>query len=186
MKIFKYVPIFYFFPISLWNISSQGPLLLCLLCIFGSLIFYKYQEQQKRSVKWSVPFKLFKLYNIYYIYICTIYIYMHAKSLQYCLTLCNLTDYSPPGSSLHGSLQARILELVAMPSFSRSSWPRDQTYNSYGSCIAGRFFTTEPPGKPHKYRHICFLVAQIKRICLQLWDLGLIPELEKSPGEGNE
>ena len=46
---------------------------------------------------------------------------MYAKSLQYCLTLCNLTDSSPPGSSLHGSLQARILELVATPSFSRSS-----------------------------------------------------------------
>jgi len=41
--------------------------------------------------------------------------------------------------------QAKILEQVAI-SFSRgSSWPRDQTYLS---CIAGRFFTTVPPGKP--------------------------------------
>ena len=46
---------------------------------------------------------------------------MHAKSLQSCMTLCNPMDYSPPGSSLHGTLQARILELVAMPSSSRSS-----------------------------------------------------------------
>ena len=47
---------------------------------------------------------------------------------------------SPPGSSVHGILQARILEWVAM-SFSRgSSWPRDWTWVS---CIAGRVFTVQ-------------------------------------------
>ena len=47
-------------------------------------------------------------------------------------------DCSLPGSSVHGILQARILEWVAM-SFSReSSWPRDRTQVSH---IAGRFFT---------------------------------------------
>ena len=40
---------------------------------------------------------------------------MHAKSLQSCPTLCNPMDCSPPGSSVHGLLQARILEWVAMP-----------------------------------------------------------------------
>ena len=35
---------------------------------------------------------------------------MHAQSLQSCLTLCNPMDCSPPGSSVHGILQARILE----------------------------------------------------------------------------
>ena len=44
---------------------------------------------------------------------------------QSCLTLCNPMDCSPPGSSVHGILQARILEWAAI-SFSRgSSWPRD-------------------------------------------------------------
>ena len=38
-----------------------------------------------------------------------------AKSLQSCLTLCDSMDCSPPGSSVHGVLQARILEWVAMP-----------------------------------------------------------------------
>ena len=52
---------------------------------------------------------------------------VRAKSLQLCLTLCNPMDCSPPGSSVHGVLQARILEWVAMPSSSRSSQPRDQT-----------------------------------------------------------
>ena len=41
---------------------------------------------------------------------------MHAKSLQSSPTLCDPVDCSPPGSSVHGILQARILEWVAMPS----------------------------------------------------------------------
>ena len=57
---------------------------------------------------------------------------------QSCLTLCNPMDRSLPGSSVHGILQARILEWVAMPSSRRSSQPRDGTWVS---CIADRFFT---------------------------------------------
>ena len=65
---------------------------------------------------------------------------------QLCLTLCDPMDCSPQGSSVHGISQARILEWVAI-SFSRgSSWPMDQTCVS---CIAGRFFTTEPPGNSY-------------------------------------
>ena len=44
-----------------------------------------------------------------------------------CLTLCDPMDCTPPDSSVHGILQARILEWVAMPSSKGSSWPRDQT-----------------------------------------------------------
>ena len=44
-----------------------------------------------------------------------------AKSLQSCLTLCDPMDRSSPGSPVHGILQARILEWVAMPSFRGSS-----------------------------------------------------------------
>ena len=73
---------------------------------------------------------------------------VHAQLLQSCPTLCNPMDCSLPGSSVRGILQARILEWVAM-SFSRGfSQPRDWTCISWGSCIAGRFFTTEPPRKP--------------------------------------
>ena len=46
---------------------------------------------------------------------------MRTNSLQSCPTLCNAIDYSPPGSSVHGLLQARILEWVAMPSSRGSS-----------------------------------------------------------------
>ena len=49
---------------------------------------------------------------------------MHAKSLQSCMTR-DLMDCSPPGSSVHGILQASILEWVAMPSSRGSSRPRD-------------------------------------------------------------
>ena len=63
-----------------------------------------------------------------------------AKLLQSCPALCYPMDCSPPGSSVHGILQARILEWVAM-SFSRGSyWPRARTHISCVSCII--FFTT--------------------------------------------
>ena len=52
-------------------------------------------------------------------------------------------DCSPPGSSVHGILQARILEWVAMPSSRGFSWSRDWAHVSCGSCTAGGFFTTE-------------------------------------------
>ena len=73
---------------------------------------------------------------------------MHAQSLQLFLILCDPMNCSPPGSSFHGIYQARMLELVAMPSSRGSSWSRDRTYISCSSCTAGRFFTTEPLGKP--------------------------------------
>ena len=57
---------------------------------------------------------------------------------QLCPTLWDPVDYGLPGSSIHGILQARILEWVAI-SFSReSSQPRDRIWVS---CIAGKHFT---------------------------------------------
>ena len=56
-----------------------------------------------------------------------------AKSLQSCLTLCNLLDCSPPGSSVRGILQARILKWVLIPFSRESSQPRDQIHVSYVS-----------------------------------------------------
>ena len=54
-------------------------------------------------------------------------------------------DCNPPGSSVRGILQARILEWVASPFSRGSSWPRNRTHIS---CTAGGFFTTEPTEKP--------------------------------------
>ena len=62
--------------------------------------------------------------------------------------LCESLDCRPADSSVHGIFQAGILEWVAISSSRGSSRPRDWTYVSGISFIAGRFFTTEPPGKP--------------------------------------
>ena len=49
---------------------------------------------------------------------------VHAQLLHSCPTLCNSMNCSPPGSSVHGILQARILEWVVMPFSRGSSQPR--------------------------------------------------------------
>ena len=69
---------------------------------------------------------------------------VHARLPQSCLTLCNPMDWSLPGSCVHRILQARILEWVVISSTSGSSWPRNWTHVTCGSCIAGRYFTAEP------------------------------------------
>ena len=64
-----------------------------------------------------------------------------AESLQSCLTLCDTVDCSPPGYSVHGILQAGILEWVAI-AFSRRSSP---PMSVVSPALVGGFFTTEPP-----------------------------------------
>ena len=76
---------------------------------------------------------------------CLYYCMCVLKSLQACLILCHPMDCSPPGSSVHGILQARILEWVAVPPSRGSSWPRDRACIS---CTAGGFFAADLPGKP--------------------------------------
>ena len=62
--------------------------------------------------------------------------------VQSYLTLCDPVNCSLPGSSVHGILQARMLERVAI-SFSRgSSWPRDWTCVSWISCIGRQILHT--------------------------------------------
>ena len=63
---------------------------------------------------------------------------MYVLVAQSCLTLFDPVDCSPPGSSVHWILQARILEWVAIPFSRESSRPRDWTQVS---CTADRFFT---------------------------------------------
>ena len=92
---------------------------------------------------------------------------MSAKLLQLCPTLCDPMDRSPPGSSVYGMLQARILEWVAMLSSRGSSQPRDWTCVSYISCI-DRFFTSSTTWEAqtcHRAR------AQSLKLCPTLCDL---------------
>ena len=68
------------------------------------------------------------------------FVCMHDPLLQLCLTLRNPMDSSPPGFSVHGIFQAKILEWISMPSSRGSSLSRDQTHVSCSSRIAGRLF----------------------------------------------
>ena len=80
---------------------------------------------------------------------------LHVCVAQSCPTLCHPMDCSLPGSPVHGILQARILEWVAI-SFSRGSFqPRDQTQVS---CIAGRFFIIWATREAHILRNSNYVV----------------------------
>ena len=74
---------------------------------------------------------------------------MCAKLIQLCLTLCDPMDYSPPGSSVHEILQARILEWIATPSSRESPRPRDWTHVSYVRILPWQACSLPlaPPGK---------------------------------------
>ena len=63
-----------------------------------------------------------------------------AELLQLCPTLCNPMDCCPPGSSVHGTLQARILEWVAMPSSRDIPDPGIKPTTLRHPTLAGRFF----------------------------------------------
>ena len=71
---------------------------------------------------------------IYLVYVNYIYNCVKVKVAQLCLTLCDPMDYT-----VHGILQARILEWVAIPFSRGSSQPRDRTQVSH---ISERFFTS--------------------------------------------
>ena len=84
-----------------------------------------------------------------YIYVCV------CKSTQLCPTLFDPMDYRSPGTSVHGLLQARIQEWVAIPFSMGSSQPRDRPQVS---CIAGRFFTVWATREAHMCIFWCICI----------------------------
>ena len=88
---------------------------------------------------------ILQCYYLAYQYSKTVNILMKVKILflQVCPTPCYLMDYSLPGSSVHGILQARILEWVACPFPKGSSQLRDQPW-----VLQVDSLLSEPPGKP--------------------------------------
>ena len=75
----------------------------------------------------------------------------------------DLMDCNPPGCSVRGILQARIMERVAIPFSKGSSWPKDQTRVS---CTAGRFFSSDQPEKAkyfHRWNYGEYLVCSEKK-----------------------
>ena len=78
--------------------------------------------QKIANQKWEIGRRRFKREGRLHIYV-----RMCAKSLKLCPTPCNSMDCNPQSSYIHGILQARTLEWVAMPSSKGLSQPRDQT-----------------------------------------------------------
>ena len=91
-----------------------------------------------------------------------------------CLSLCDPMDRSLPGSSVHGILQARTLEWVAMPSSRESSQPRHWTDVSYLSLLHWKVGSWVPPCSSDGKESAC-----------NVGGLGLLPGSGRSPGEGN-
>ena len=121
--------------LSLTQSSKLCSYFLILKCIYSNTFWFfnAYipmicRGEKKKGRKKKGPF----FYKVW-VYACSV------------ASICDPLDCSMPGSSVHRILQARILEGVAISSFRGYSQPRDRTQVS---CIAGRFFTTEPPGKP--------------------------------------
>ena len=99
---------------------------------------------------------------------------MSAQSPQSCPTLCDPMDYSPPGSSVHGILQVRILEWVDIPSSRGSSQLRNQTHVT--SCLlhGQAALPLAPMGSP--YGCVTLANSLIKLISL-IYKTGLIKPL---------
>ena len=95
-----------------------------------------------------------------------------------CPALCSPMGCSTPGSSVHGILQARILERVTIPFSRGSSWPRDW---AQVSCSAGWFFT-KSPGKPSQ---VVLLVKNPPANAGDIRNVGSIPGFGRSLGRGN-
>ena len=118
------------------------------------------------------------------------YMCMRAQSLQLCLTLCDLTDCSPWGSSVHGTLRAKILEEVAMPS--SRVWRYGWNIKRVSDPKQSAHFVTFCQGASvycvifaHKFSQVFPGGSEVKASTCNVGDLGSIPELGRSPGEGN-
>ena len=75
-------------------------------------------------------------------------VYVCAQSIQSCLTLCNSMDCNPLGSSVHGILRQERWNGLPFPSPGDFPNLGIEPASPPSPALAGRFFTTEPPGKP--------------------------------------
>ena len=89
-----------------------------------------------------------------------------AKSLQLCPTLHDPVDYSPPGSSIHGILQARILVWFAMPSSRDLSNPGIEPVSLMSPALACGFFSTSPTWEVQLYV-VVVVVQPLSHVQLQ-------------------
>ena len=108
---------------------------------------------------WTGRLKMITMVNV-------MYAWVRAQLLQSCPPLCDPMDYSPPDSSVHGILQARILEWVATPSSRGSSWPRDRTHVSCISCTCRWIlYSLSHPGSPN----VVYISPQLTEEHIEKW-----------------
>ena len=105
-----------------------------------------------RDLSWApititITFSKWDLQNLHRTCVCVcVCVCVCARTVvKSCLILFNPMDCSPPGSSVYGVFQTRILEWISISFCRESAWPRDRT------CVssAGRVFTIAPPAKPY-------------------------------------
>ena len=114
----------------------QIRMLCCLVCC----CLLHYHEWLMGSVYLGCALLTFSLLHSRLHYFNFLFHPVKVKVAQSCPTLCDPIDYT-----VHGILQARILEWAAVPFSRETSQPRDRTQVS---CLVGRFFTGEPQRKP--------------------------------------
>ena len=103
-------------------------------------IFWHHEENPFRKLAWDQKF------SVLYKWKRRVKVLVTHSCPNSCPTLWDPMDCNLSVSSVHGILQARILQWVAIPSFRGSSWARDWTWIS---CIAGRFVTTWATREAH-------------------------------------
>ena len=79
-------------------------------------------------------------------------------------------DYNPPGSSVHGISQARILKWNTISSSRESSHPRGQPASPASPALAGRVFTTELPGRPSDNNKCWQKCGKTRTLTLCWWE----------------
>ena len=99
---------------------------------------------QREGNRNRLDYNMYLCYNMLGLTVC-----MCAKSLQSCPALCIPMDYSPPGSSLPGILQIRILEWAAMSSSRDLPDPGSEPASLTPPALADGFFTTSATWEAH-------------------------------------
>ena len=140
-------------PVREWLLCPSWWVFSYLFSHFSQALVFEWNIKQLENPTHFPPFVPFAFYQLSHGHIMSITLlgfWTHVCCglclvAQSCLTLCDPTDYSPPGFSAHWILQARILEWVAMPSSRGSSQPRDRTQVSH---MQADSLPSEPPGKP--------------------------------------
>ena len=131
--------------------------------LFSNLVFISNKAYSSPPYKWDVFSQLAltqrennilfigppNSQNLLCIRLLQVTVCVYVLVAQLCLTLCNPMDCSPPGSSVHEILQARILDWVAISFSRRCSRLRDQTL--WSSALQADSLPSEPPGKPTAY-----------------------------------